>query len=241
MFTRVRIAEHTPAWVLLSAVALSGIAGSINAVAVLGVDHKGVTHVTGAITQASSHLAEGDAKTAGHAAATVFAFLIGSILSGIIIRDPTLKMGRRYGVGLMVEGSLLAVAWYFLRAGQTTGDYFAAAACGLQNALATNYGGAVLRTTHMTGVLTDLGLLLGQALRRHEIDVQRLRIYLALLGGFVLGGTFGATSYAHFGANALLLPACATGFGGACYWVLRVYFRGTHEGQGSHDAQDSRV
>ncbi len=239
MLRGVRIAEHTPAWVLLSALALSGIAGAINAVALLGVDHKGVTHVTGAITQASSHLAEGEAGTAGHAAATVFAFLLGSILSGIIIRDPTLKMGRLYGVGLMVEGALLAVAWYFLRAGQTTGDYFAAAACGLQNALATNYSGAVLRTTHMTGVLTDLGLLLGQALRRQEIDVQRLRIYLALLAGFVVGGTLGTMSYAQFGADALLLPAVATGVGGACYWVLRRKFQGTREGLEGHDGARS--
>jgi uncharacterized membrane protein YoaK (UPF0700 family) len=235
MFRRVRIEEHTPAWVLLSALALSGIAGSINAVALLGVDHKGVTHVTGAITQASSHLAEGDTGTAGHAAATVFAFLVGSILSGIIIRDPTLKMGRRYGVGLMVEGALLGVAWHFLRSGQTTGDYFAAAACGLQNALATNYSGAVLRTTHMTGVLTDLGLLLGHALRRQQVDVERLRIYLALLAGFVLGGAVGTTSYAHLGADALLLPAVATGVGGAVYWFLRRHFQSTQEGRdGAH-------
>ena len=239
MLRGVRIAEHTPAWVLLSALALSGIAGAINAVALLGVDHKGVTHVTGAITQASSHLAEGDVRTAGHAAATVLAFLVGSILSGIIIRDPTLKMGRRYGVGLMVEGALLAVAWYFLRAGQTTGDYFAAAACGLQNALATNYSGAVLRTTHMTGVLTDLGLLIGHALRRSPVNVERLRIDLALLAGFVLGGTLGTMSYAHLGADALLLPAVATGVGGACYWVLRRSLQGATDGQKSPDGAHS--
>jgi uncharacterized membrane protein YoaK (UPF0700 family) len=229
MLRRVRIAEHTPAWVLLSALALSGIAGSINAVALLGVDPKGVTHVTGALTQASSHLAEGDTVTAGHAAATVFAFLLGSILSGIIIRDPTLKMGRRYGVGLMVEGALLGIAWHFLRAGRTTGDHFAAAACGLQNALATNYSGAVRRTTHMTGVLTDLGLLLGHAMRRQPIHVERLRIYLALLVVFVLGGAVGTTSYARLGADALLLPALATGLGGAVYWLLQRHFHASRD------------
>jgi|GEM_PF-5134493 len=40
-------------------------------------------------------------------------------------------------------------------------------ACGFQNALATHYG-LVLRTTHVTGLLTDLGTNLGMRLRGHR-------------------------------------------------------------------------
>ena len=45
------------------------------------------------------------------------------------------------------------------------GECFAAFACGLQNALTTSYSGAVVRTTHLSGIITDIGNVLGMACR----------------------------------------------------------------------------
>jgi uncharacterized membrane protein YoaK (UPF0700 family) len=43
-------------------------------------------------------------------------------------------------------------------------------ACGLQNAMATGYSGAVIRTTHVTGIVTALGIAVGLAARRERVD-----------------------------------------------------------------------
>ena len=61
---------------------------------------------------------------------------------------------------LIIEAGLL-VAATFMEDG-IAARYVASAACGVQNGLATHWGGAVIRTTHVTGLFTDVGLLLGR-------------------------------------------------------------------------------
>jgi uncharacterized membrane protein YoaK (UPF0700 family) len=46
--------------------------------------------------------------------------------------------------------------------------FWASAACGLQNAMVSTYSGAIIRTTHITGTVTDLGAMIGQYLRGHR-------------------------------------------------------------------------
>ena len=41
------------------------------------------------------------------------------------------------------------------------------------NGMATHWGGAVIRTTHVTGLLTDVGLLLGRLYTDWEVFVSR--------------------------------------------------------------------
>src|SRR3990167_2066442 len=96
---------------------------------------------------------------------------------------------------------------------------------GLQNALITKLSRAEIRTTHITGIVTDIGIELGKLFywnRRkvgHQIGVvadrQRLRV-LALLGlYFFLGGLAGAFGFNRLGyiatlPLALLLVALAS-------------------------------
>lgn len=228
--------HYAPAWVYASGFLLAAIAGSVNAVAWLGVEHKGITHATGAITEASTRLAHQDWIAATHSIAVVVAFLAGATLSGVIVAREQLRLGRRYGAGFVIESALLFGA-FFVR-GHTSvfvSDYLAAAACGLQNALATSFSGAVVRTTHMTGVVTDLGLLLGHALRGQKPDMWKLWLYLSLLGGFASGGVIGAVGSAILGAEALLLPASVTLVVGVGY-TLWVHARGDLDHSGPSTA-----
>src|SRR5690606_9389894 len=96
-----------------------------------------------------------------------------------------LRAGRRYGVVLIVEGALLAFAVPLLTRVPVAGSACAAAACGLQNAMATAYSGAVVRTTHVTGIVTDLGLAFSHWLRRSSGRGGRVRLLLALFTGFL--------------------------------------------------------
>ena len=96
---------------------------------------------------------------------------------------------------------------YFLSKGWLLGHYLASAACGLQNALVTTYSGAVIRTTHVTGIFTDLGLMLGSRLRGEAFDKRKAVLFLLIIMGFILGGVFGAYLFSVLTFNALLIPA----------------------------------
>jgi uncharacterized membrane protein YoaK (UPF0700 family) len=80
---------------------------------------------------------------------------------------------------------------------------------GLQNAVVTKISDAEVRTTHVTGIVTDLGIELGKLVyvNRHrsalqprvEADRTRLLTLGALLGGFFVGGVLGALGFQRFG------------------------------------------
>jgi uncharacterized membrane protein YoaK (UPF0700 family) len=217
------LTKPIPAWILLGGLILTCGAGCINAVGFLGVHHQALSHMSGTGTIFSTELVLEQYAAAWHALLVLGFFLLGCVVSGLIIHQTALKAGRRYGVALVGESALLFAATYFLRHNRNEGDYLAAMACGLQNAMATSYSGAVIRTTHITGLITDLGIALGVALRGERVDRRRIGLFLVLVGGFILGGILGGLGYIRFGVDTLLFPAVVTGVTGLSY-TLYTYF-----------------
>ena len=81
---------------------------------------------------------------------------------------------------------------------------------GLQNAILTKASHAEIRTTHMTGVITDIGIELGKLLYWNQCqqanqqdfvkaDRQKLKDLLVLFGMFLVGGIVGAISFQKVG------------------------------------------
>lgn len=209
-----------PWWVGLGGMTLSLIAGVVNAVGFESFTHQGVTHVTGTTTQLGAALGDGRFDAAPHFALVIAAFFAGATLSGLLIHATTLKLGRRYGAALVLESLLLLLALLLLRAGRVEGEYVASVAAGLQNAMASMYSGAILRTTHVTGIVTDLGTLLGHRLRGGKVEGVRVRLLLLLLLGFFLGAVAGSLLFRRFEFLALLLPVAVTGIAGVSYTVV---------------------
>jgi uncharacterized membrane protein YoaK (UPF0700 family) len=60
-----------------------------------------------------------------------------------------------------------------------------AMACGMQNAMTTRYSGAVVRTTHLTGMFTDMGLLIGHMLRSDKDfqDMWKFSLFIPIILG----------------------------------------------------------
>ncbi len=217
MFTK-----PTPPWITVGALCLACGAGCINAVGFLGAQHQALSHMSGTVTNLGIELGRADPTLAWRALGVLGSFFLGCVASGMIIRQSTLKLGRRYGVALTVEAGLLfASAWCFRHGATATGDHLAAMACGLQNAMATGYSGAVIRTTHVSGIITDLGIAVGLFARRQPVDWRRLQLYLVLLLGFLAGGVLGAVAFVRLGYDTLLIPAALTGGIGLCYAAYR--------------------
>lgn len=210
-----------PRWVWFGGAALAFIAGAINSIGFLGFQHQGVTHLTGSTTLLGIAVATGSTPDAVHLLAVIGSFLAGCVGGGFIIQDSTLKLGRRYGLALLLEAVLLTLAVPFLRRHNVFGDYLASCACGLQNGMASTYSGAVLRTTHVSGIFTDLGIFMGHWLRGVPVDWRRVKLGLLLLGGFFGGAVAGAIGFAHFSYETLYIPAVFTGGVGLAYGLYQ--------------------
>lgn len=218
-----------PRWVGTGAWALAFVAGMVNVVGFLSFEHQAVTHLTGTTSMLAAAIAEGHGANAIHLVTVIASFLVGAVLSGFIIQDSTLKLGRRYGAALLLESLMLCCAVPLLHAHRDAGTYLASCACGLQNAMATTYSGSVIRTTHLSGMFTDLGIFLGHALRGLAVDGRRLRIAALIITGFFCGGVIGALAFQRLSYDALFFPAILTGVVGLGHGLYRTWRR-THEG-----------
>lgn len=206
-----------PRWVWVGAGLLACVAGMVNVVGYLGFEHQAVTHLTGTTTLLGEALARRDLRAISHLAGVALAFLAGAALSGVLIQDSTLRLGRRYGVALVLESLLLFTAIPLFMAGQLAGALLAAMACGLQNAMATTYSGAVIRTSHLSGMFTDLGIGLGHALRGMPLQKRRLLLCGLIISCFLVGAVIGALLFVRWGYAALAVPAATTGSIGFVY------------------------
>jgi hypothetical protein len=95
--------------------------------------------------------------------------------------------------------------------------YLASTAMGLQNGMVSAYSGALIRTTHVTGLFTELGIYPGHTLRGLPVDRLRLRVCLLVAATFMLGSAGGALLFERMHNLAVLVPAMLTGACGLCY------------------------
>jgi len=207
-----------PPWVEVGAFLLAFLAGSVNAVGLLGFSHQSVSHLTGTSSLLGLALADLDLSVALHLLFTLLSFLAGAALSGVLITSTALKLGRHYGFSLLIEAALLVMAMLSLQQGSDLGIYLASMACGLQNAMVTTYSGSIIRTTHLSGIFTDLGIMLGNRLRGIPINGRRLLLFVLLIGGFVCGGVVGTWLFRLLHFTALMLPAILAASLAVVYW-----------------------
>ena len=196
-----------PRWVEYGAFVLALVAGLVNAIGLLGFQHQSISHLSGTATLLGTGLVDSSFLAVLHLLLILVSFLVGAVVSGYFLRSGALRLGHNYSGLLCLEAALLIGSIFFLTNGAFPGHYLASAACGLQNALATTYSGAVVRTTHVTGIFTDLGIMLGARLRGEEFDGRKATLFLLIIVGFIVGGTLGAVLFAALGFYALVIPA----------------------------------
>ena len=201
------VISKLPKWIEYGAFLLALVAGCINAIGLLGFEHQAVSHVSGTATLLGTTLFSSSLQQTFHLTFILLTFFIGSALSGFLLHGASLKLGRHYDTALVIEAVLIFVAFYLLSNGSYYGHFAASAACGMQNALATTYSGAIIRTTHLTGIFTDLGIMVGSVLRGEAFDQRKATLFLLIIVGFISGGVIGTFLFELFIFKALLAPA----------------------------------
>ena len=196
-----------PRWVEYGSFILALVAGLINSIGLLGFKHQAVSHLSGTATLLGSGIINSNFSDVLHLALVILSFVMGSVISGYFLRSGALKLGRNYSGLLALEATFILGSIYFLVEGSVQGNYLVSAACGLQNALVTTYSGAVIRTTHLTGIFTDLGIMLGARLRGEQFDRRKASLFIIIIIGFISGGTLGAYFFSVLNFYALYIPA----------------------------------
>lgn len=211
---------------------LAAVAGAVNAGGFLAVQRY-TSHMTGIVSGMADDLAIGQTALALAGLASLCAFVLGAMATTVQIHWARRRgLHSEYAAPLLVEAMLLLVfglvganmaAWSAFLLPSTV--LLLCFIMGLQNAMITKLSMATIRTTHMTGVVTDLGIELGRLLywRRGggsvaeldtHADLDKLSIHLTILSCFFLGGLSGALAFNHFGfvatvPLALVLAAMA--------------------------------
>lgn len=214
--------------------ALAFVAGAMNAGGFLAVQQY-TSHVTGSLSMLADQLALGQTGLVVHATVSVLAFLLGAVTSSLLVLEARRRhLASEYALPLLLEAALILL---FGLAGSQLArfegllvPFTVVLLCfmmGLQNAVVTKLSGAIIRTTHMTGVVTDLGIEIGRVLdglRRPLADAPqnlpaqgnpgRMLVLAGLLVAFMAGAVAGAYGFKSVGyvftlPLALVLAALA--------------------------------
>jgi uncharacterized membrane protein YoaK (UPF0700 family) len=195
---------------------LAFVAGAVNAGGFFAVGHY-TSHMTGVVSALADDLVLGNVKLLVTGLLSLVAFLLGAATSAILINWGRLHEAHsRYALPLLLEAGLL-LAFGLSGAALVAGGHITATLAllcyvmGLQNAIITKASRAEIRTTHVTGLVTDIGIELGKLLywngkQGSAVPVRADRNRLALLGGlllmFMTGGLVGAYGFHYFGYAA---------------------------------------
>ena len=196
--------------------ALAFVAGAINAGGFLAVQQY-TSHMTGIVSAMADNIAVGAHDLLWGGLGAVLSFLLGAACSTVMVNySRRRQLHSEYALPLLLEAVLL-LCFGFLGAAlaQITGLFVPLTVIllcfimGLQNALITKLSNAEIRTTHITGIITDIGIELGKLFywnRTHSPEIarvmadrQRLWVLSLLAVYFFLGGVVGALGFNYLG------------------------------------------
>lgn len=213
---------------------LALVAGMVNSAGFIIVGSF-TSHVTGNVGRFADDLALGQRSAATLALVMVMTFFLGAFAASFALESSLLRRRSHiYGSLLLTEAGLL-LAFYALSRLLATNSprlhdaqaLVLCAAMGLQNCLVTRLSGAVVRTTHLTGIVTDLGIESARWFRfwRYRIAVKtglrllagadapaqpswaKSALHLTIVAFFVVGSACGALLAVHSPGVAFIIPS----------------------------------
>lgn len=208
-------------------VILTFVAGALNAGGFVAIGQY-TSHITGIVSAFANQLVMHHFVLAGIAAVSWIAFVSGATCTALMVNYLRRRRGVHnvYAIPLLVEAMLVLLFGTFggaLKHHELADVSLAVITLcftmGLQNALITKISRAEVRTTHLTGLTTDMGIEIGKMLywNRYQpeeegpvrADLQKLRIHAILIGSFLMGGIAGALCFNSAGFIFTVPLACA--------------------------------
>lgn len=218
-----------------------GFQGGLLNVGGLMAGHHIVSHVTGIVTNFGFSLGKGEIGNAGFLLVVPIFFLFGSMISGYFVDLRTLQ-GKKpkyylsFGIMLvlLVLIYMLGSFGFFNRFGEN-GDLLRefillallCLVCGVQNGTITAVSKSVVRTTHLTGITTDLGIGIVRTWNRKSIkglllDEGRANLVrIGIIFSFGLGAGVGGVLFGLFQYNGFILPIIIT----ATLFLVMLYYQ----------------
>lgn len=225
------LVQASPKWIIAGGCCLAFLGAAVNAVYLIELGTS-VSHLTGDLSKVAMNAMEGITRISSAVLNLISAaagFVLGAATAGFFIHHPTIEFSRPYGRAVTAIGTCLIGAHFSLEALPVLSISLAGFACGFQNALATHYRGMILRTTHVTGLLTDLGTNFGMRLRGHPIARWKLLVPAFLVMSFFVGAVFGSVLEIILRGSALLILASLYIVGGIGWSIYkRVYLTTSH-------------
>jgi len=221
------------------ACSLAAIAGALNTAAFHAVGFFSA-NMTGNVSALSDHAAAADWFASGFYLSIVLAFVVGAGVSTLLINAGRRRQLRSiYAIGIMAEALLmtaLALTELFLSPHQKGPALILGLSflMGIQNAVVTRISDARVRTTHVSGMSTDIGIELSMLLdiaRGHEPTEEaasyrmKLRLHTQTVLSFLAGGVVGVLLYQSIG-NQLLFAAAAILFAIAGSAIIKAHMPG---------------
>lgn len=161
-----------------------------------------IQHMTGLISLAADNAAIGEYGTAIALMAYIVCFIVGATCTTLItLYAKRYHLHSQFALPLLLEALALAafsLLWFILEPQESAVSYFIAVLCfvmGIQNALITKVSSAIIRTTHITGMTTDLGIEIGRLLvgKSNRFTKTNIRRHSTIILAFFTGGFLGAT------------------------------------------------
>ncbi|NLY09108.1 MAG: DUF1275 domain-containing protein [Tissierellia bacterium] len=182
-----------------------------------------ITHHTGNISQLTKGLYGGEYQTVILLFSVILAFFLGAFLSGLLFYRRELSPKKRYGGVLLICGIAVLIGWIFKIPASI---YIPTIAFiqGLQNAMFIHYKGLLVRTTHMTGYLSDAGFNLGCALRGSKSGYRKFLFYISVVLCFFIGGLVSAFVNNYHPSYIFLIAGILYIFTGSYYFGIRRQF-----------------
>ncbi|MDU3302595.1 MAG: YoaK family protein, partial [Enterobacter ludwigii] len=197
---------------------LATSAGLLNAIA-LGAFGFFPSHMTGNTSQLSSEVSSTDLNDILFFGTIILSFVAGAIMARIIVLWGIIHNIRLvFCQILLVEGLLLTgVSCYemYFHALTTNREIiiFLCGLMGIHNSTSTQLSGGRVRSTHITGTLTDAGISLASVLvamlrRDYSKDTaaqkSQLKTHLTTIFSLITGGIAGLILFRWIGFNAML-------------------------------------
>lgn len=182
-------------------------AGFVNAAGFLAFSVL-TTNVTGHAALFAERIASGDWKTARVVALWMFLFLFGAFICSVIVSIIGRNQRFSYVIPILIEMAILVCIAVFgsdYNGGLIDKEIYAGSllfSMGMQNSLVSIVSGSVVRTTHLTGTFTDLGIELGQFLQKDAKDrsvlVSKIKLRSTIILFFMVGALAGAYLFQYY-------------------------------------------